>query len=82
LYSIEFTSRAKKDHEKIKRSYSYSKLLDLLRIIRHNPYQNPPPYKKLLDSSYSRRINIQHRLVYWVNEEKGKIIVSSMWTHY
>lgn len=53
--------------------------------LSENPYQNPPPYEKLkgnLSGKLSRRINIQHRLVYSVHEEINTVVVSSMWTHY
>jgi Txe/YoeB family toxin of toxin-antitoxin system len=57
----------------------------LLDIVRENPYQTPPPYEKLigdLNGAYSRRINIQHRLVYQVLEDEKVIKVLRMWTHY
>ena len=57
----------------------------LLEILRDNPFQNPPPYEKLLGDlagSYSRRINIQHRLVYQVFEDEQVVKVIRMWTHY
>jgi Txe/YoeB family toxin of toxin-antitoxin system len=57
----------------------------LLDIIRENPYQNPPPYEKLLGDlagALSRRINIQHRLVYQVLEDEKMVKVIRMWTHY
>ena len=57
----------------------------LIAIIKENPFQNPPPYEKLvgdLNGSYSRRINVQHRLVYDVFEEEQTIKILSLWTHY
>lgn len=57
----------------------------LIDIIKENPYQNPPPYEKLtgdLKDYYSRRINIQHRLVYQVIEKEKTVRILSMWTHY
>ena len=57
----------------------------LINIIKENPYQNPPPYEKLtgdLKDYYSRRINIQHRLVYQVIEKEKTVRILSMWTHY
>ena len=94
MYKIVFTGQALKDLEKLKKSGVVSKAKVLINIIRQNPYQNPPKYEKLvgnLDGIISRRINIQHRLVYQVYEEKimengieyeGTIKVSRMWTHY
>jgi Txe/YoeB family toxin of toxin-antitoxin system len=58
---------------------------ELLAILRENPYQTPPPYEKLrgdLSGAYSRRINIQHRLVYQVLEEARTVKVIRLWTHY
>ena len=62
-----------------------SKVQELLAIIKSNPFQNPPPYEKLvgdLSGAYSRRINIQHRLVYEVDKEGKTALVLRMWTHY
>ena len=73
---IVFTSQAAKDFEKIKQNPSlHKKVVALLELIEENPFQNPPSFEKLIgfDSVYSRRINIQHRLVYQVYE-KEKII--------
>ena len=58
---------------------------ELLKLIEHNPFQNPPPYEKLigdLAGAYSRRINIQHRLVYQVLEEQKAVKVLRLWTDY
>lgn len=84
-YRIVILKSAQKDKEKIKAIPALKKNVDnLLGVIRKNPYQNPPPYEKLrgLTDCYSRRINIQHRLVYRVVEEEKTIIIISMWTHY
>lgn len=73
---IVFTRQAAKDFEKIKQNPSlHKKVVALLELIEENPFQNPPSFEKLIgfDSVYSRRINIQHRLVYQVYE-KEKII--------
>jgi Txe/YoeB family toxin of toxin-antitoxin system len=62
-----------------------SRTEDLLKVIQKNPFQNPPPYEKLvgdLKGAYSRRINIQHRLVYQVLEEIKTVKIIRMWTHY
>lgn len=62
-----------------------AKAIKLLEVVQVNPYQTPPPYEKLvgdLDGAYSRRINIQHRLVYQVFEEEKAVKVLRLWTHY
>lgn len=85
-YRIVITKSAQKDKEKIKQQPALKKKVNnLLDIIKDNPYQNPPPYEKLLGNlseCYSRRINIQHRLVYTVDEEQKIVKIISMWTHY
>lgn len=85
-YKILITKTANKDKEKIKQQPALRKKVEnLLEVIKDNPYQNPPPYEKLvgdLNGCYSRRINIQHRLVYTVDEENKIIKIISMWTHY
>jgi len=61
------------------------KARELLEILKHDPYQNPPRYEKLigdLDRAYSRRINLQHRLVYEVLEDQKVVKIIRMWTHY
>ena len=94
MYKIVFTKQALKDLEKLKMAGISEKAKCLDDIIRENPYQNPPGYEKLvgnLEGILSRRINIQHRLVYQVNEGKftenaieyqGTIKIIRMWTHY
>jgi toxin YoeB len=84
-YQIIFTKQAKKDSEKIEKSNLKFKTIELLKVIAKSPFQNPPPYEKLIGSlhgAYSRRINIQHRLVYEVFEAEMKVKVLKMWTHY
>lgn len=84
-WSIVFTKQAQKDARKIASSSLKSQAQRLLDIIATNPFQNPPPYEKLvgdLAGAYSRRINIQHRLVYQIYEAKRTIKVIRMWTHY
>jgi len=81
-YELKFSKRAEKDLQKIKEAGMYEKLKGLLRVIRENPYQNPPPFEKLVAGDYSRRINIQHRLVYYVLKEEKIVVITSMWTHY
>lgn len=94
MYKIFFTKQALKDLEKLKVANISKKAKVLVDLIRENPYQNPPRYEKLvgnLDGILSRRINIQHRLVYQVDETpfvengvqyQGRIKIIRMWTHY
>ena len=85
MYKIEYHKRAVKEISKLKQSKLANKAKQLIEIIKENPYQNPPPYEKLigdLNDLYSRRINIQHRLVYKVIEEQKVIRIISMWSHY
>lgn len=80
-----YTKQAQKDAKKLLASGLKGKAQELLEIIKQNPYQNPPPYEKLvgdLSGAYSRRINIQHRLVYQVYEKEHVIKVIRLWTHY
>lgn len=84
-WSIVYTKQAQKDAKKITSSNLRPQAQRLLDVIAKNPFQNPPPYEKLigdLAGAYSRRINIQHRLVYQVFEAKRTIKVVRMWTHY
>lgn len=84
-YKVKLSKRADKDRGKLKESGLSKKAKVLIDIIAENPYKNPPPYEKLvgdLKGFYSRRINIQHRLVYTVHEEEKTVAVRSMWTHY
>ena len=84
-WEIVYTKQAQKDAKKLASSGLKSKAKKLLYIIQKDPYQNPPPYEKLvgdLSGAYSRRINIQHRLVYQIYEKKQTIKVIRLWTHY
>lgn len=84
-WQIVYTKQAQKDAKKLSSSGLKDKAKDLLSILAVNPYQNPPPYEKLvgdLSGAYSRRINIQHRLVYQIIEEQKTVKVLRMWTHY
>ena len=84
-WSLLFTKQTRKDAKKIEQAGLWEKVQRLLDVLEENPFQNPPPYEKLvgdLDGAYSRRINIQHRLVYQVLEEQQTIKVLRMWTHY
>jgi Txe/YoeB family toxin of toxin-antitoxin system len=85
MWKIVFTKQAQKDAEKITRAGLKKKAEALLKILGENPYQTPPAYEKLvgdLSGAYSRRINLQHRLVYQIYEELETIKVIRMWTHY
>lgn len=94
MYIIRFSKQADKDKKLLKGAGIVSKAKKLLDVIAENPFQNPPPYEGLvgiLSGYYSRRINIQHRLVYQVYNEsvvineveyQGTIKIVRMWTHY
>jgi len=84
-WRVVFTKQAQKDAKKLSSAGLRSKAEQLLEILRKNPYQNPPPFEKLLgdlSGAYSRRINIQHRLVYQVFDDKKVVKVIRLWTHY
>ena len=85
MYEITYRRQVLKDIPKLKENGLNKKAKQLIDILKNNPYQNPPPYEKLvgdLSGAYSRRINNKHRLVYQINEEKKVIRVLSIWTHY
>jgi Txe/YoeB family toxin of toxin-antitoxin system len=85
MWSLRFTKQAQKDACKLTSSGLKQKAEDLLAILELDPWQNPPPFEKLvgdLTGAYSRRINIQHRLVYQVLETKKVVKVLRLWTHY
>jgi len=84
-WQIVYTKQAKKDAQKLASSGLKPQAERLLAIITHNPYQIPPPFEKLvgdLSGAYSRRINIQHRLVYQILDTIKTVKVIRMWTHY
>ena len=84
-YKIFFTKQGDKDKKLIKQAGLENKARELLKVITENPFQNPPPYEKLvgnLSKFYSRRISLQHRLVYEVVEEEKAVKVIRMWSHY
>jgi Txe/YoeB family toxin of toxin-antitoxin system len=84
-WRIVFTRQAQKDARKIAVSGLREKAERLLAILSESPFQSPPPYEKLvgdLSGAYSRRINIQHRLVYQVLDDSKTIKIIRMWTHY
>ena len=85
MWTVVYTNQAQKDAKKLSRSGLKSKAEDLLSILEKNPFQNPPPYEKLvgdLSGAYSRRINIQHRIVYQVLTKEKVVKVIRLWTHY
>lgn len=96
MYLIKFSKMAEKDKKMLKRAGLEKKAKKLLNILAQNPFQTPPPYEKLLgnlEGNYSRRINIQQRIVCEVYETDGRIcgseeqydgivLIKRMWTHY
>lgn len=84
-WEVVYTKHAQKDAPKLAASGLKAKAQELLAVIKENPFQNPPPYEKLvgdLTGAYSRRINIQHRLVYAVLQEQRIVKVLRLWSHY
>ena len=84
-YRVVFTKQAQKDAKKLSASGLKAKAEQLIEILQDNPYQTPPFYERLIGDvagAYSRRINIQHRLVYEVLEDEKIVKVIRMWTHY
>lgn len=85
MYRIVYRKQVLKDIPKLKSIGLSDKAKSLIDILKENPFQNPPPYEKLvgdLQGAYSRRINIQHRLVYQIYEEEKTIKIISVWSHY
>lgn len=85
MWDVRFSKNAEKDKKLLKQAGLEGKAKALLNVIRVDPFQNPPAYEKLvgdLRGYYSRRINIQHRLVYKVDQDKKIVEVRSMWSHY
>ncbi|MCY4565389.1 MAG: Txe/YoeB family addiction module toxin [Gammaproteobacteria bacterium] len=85
MWELYFTSQTRKDAKKLASAGLKAQAQRLLDVIQANPCQNPPPYEKLvgdLAGAYSRRINIQHRLVYQVLEAERAVKVLRLWTHY
>ncbi len=85
MYAIVYHKQVTKDIEKLKTSKLDAKVKALIDILRRNPYQSPPPFEKLvgdLQGAYSRRINVKHRLVYQVIEDRQTVKIISAWTHY
>ena len=85
MYKIVYIKQAIKDISKLKNIGLAEKAKSLIDILRENPFQNPPPYDKLvgdLQGAYSRRINIKHRLVYQVYDVEKIVKIISLWSHY
>jgi Txe/YoeB family toxin of toxin-antitoxin system len=85
MYDIIYSSQAQRDAKKAGKSGLVAHILKIIEILRNNPYQNPPPFEKLLgelSGTYSRRINMQHRIVYQVYEKDKIVKIIRMWTHY
>ena len=85
MWSIKYSKQAVKDSEKIVQSHLKDKVIVLIKLLQEDPFKIPPPYEKLvgdLTGTFSRRINIQYRLVYEVYEDEKIVRVLRMWTHY
>jgi toxin YoeB len=85
IWKVVFTRQAQKDAQQLTRAGLRPKAEELLAILRRDPRQSPPPFEKLigdLAGAHSRRINIQHRLVYQILDEQRIVKVLRMWTHY
>jgi Txe/YoeB family toxin of toxin-antitoxin system len=85
MWQLYFTKQAQKDAKKLASAGLKPKAKELLEVLAVNPFQNPPPYEKLvgdLNGAYSRRINIQHRLVYQVLKDQNAVKIIRLWTHY
>jgi len=84
-WKLVYTKQAQKDAKKLSAAGLRPKAENLIKILAEDPFQTPPPYEKLigdLSGAYSRRINIQHRLVYQVYEKEKVVKIIRMWTHY
>ena len=85
MWTLIYTKQAQKDAKKLAVSALRSKAEKVLLLLQNDPYQNPPPFEKLigdLAGAYSRRINIQHRIVYQILDDIKTVKVIRMWTHY
>lgn len=85
MWTIHFTKNAEKNKKLIKSAGLETKAKKILNLIAENPFQTPPSYEKLvgdLSGYYSRRINLQHRLVYKVHQDLHVVVVHAMWSHY
>ena len=85
MWNVVYSRQSIRDSKKIEQSNLKQTVKKLIEVIKNDPFQNPPPYEKLvgdLRGKYSRRINIQHRLVYEVFEKENIVRILRMWTHY
>jgi len=85
MYKLLYTKQARKDAKKLSESNLKRKAQEILKIIENNPFEDYPPYEKLigdLTGTFSRRLNIQHRIIYQVLEEEKIVKIIRMWTHY
>ena len=85
VYKVTYSKQALKDAKKLSSASLDKKAKELIELIKNNPFQKPPPYEKLvgnLSGSFSRRINIKHRIVYEVLEDEKLVRISRMWSHY
>ena len=85
MYKLLYTKQAKKDAKKLLESNLKEKAQEILKVLEEDPFKEYPPYEKLigdLTGAFSRRINIQHRIVYQVYQEEQIVKVIRMWTHY
>lgn len=84
-YSVKIAKSAMKDLKNLKATHLDQKFIGLMEVLKENPFQNPPPYEKLvgnLKDKYSRRLNIQNRIVYSVDTDTKEVIIWSACTHY
>ena len=84
-WKVVYTKQAQRDARKLAAAGLKPKAEELIELLRRNPFETPPPFEKLvgdLSGAYSRRINIQHRLVYQILEQERTVKVIGMWTHY
>lgn len=85
MWKVVFTKQAQKDAKKLSLSGLKPKAEKIIKLLQENPYKTPPPYEKLvgdLSGAYSRRLNIQHRVVYQIMNDEKIVKVIRMWTHY
>ena len=85
IWRLVYTNQAKRDAKKLSRSGLKPQAQRLLKVLEKNPYQTPPPFERLvgdLAGACSRRINIQHRLVYQILDDTKTVKVIRMWSHY
>ena len=84
-YTLVYTKQAMKDAKKLRGSSLETKTRKLLKMLANDPFQNPPSFEKLIgemNGTFSRRINVQHRIVYQVSKKKKIVKILRLWTHY